>query len=128
MNRWTVCLAARTAQDVEDILDWTFVQFGPFKLEAYTNVINGALDTINAGPQLIDVRRCPELGDDIATLHVGRQGHKGRHQLVFRVDEVNCLIEILRVALEHAESGRFDDHRDQRVARGMAKLARERAY
>ena len=109
MNRWTVCLAARTAQDVEDILDWTFVQFGPFKLEAYTNVINGALDTINAGPQLIDVRRCPELGDDIATLHVGRQGYKGRHQAVFRVDEANCLIEILRILHDSLDLLRHPD-------------------
>ena len=36
--------------------------------------------------------------------------------------------DALRVALQHAESGRFDDHRDQCVARGMTKLARGRAY
>lgn len=97
MSGWTVRLADRAAQDVEDIFDWTLEQFGPLQLESYTDVINDALEVLNAGPQLIDVRRRPELGDDVATLHVARHGNKGRHQLVFRVDETTCLIEILRV-------------------------------
>ena len=97
MSGWRVRLADRAAQDVEDILDWTFEQFGPLQLQIYTDVINDALEALNAGPQLIDVRRRPELGDDVATLHVARHGYKGRHQLVFRVDETTCLIEILRI-------------------------------
>jgi toxin ParE1/3/4 len=97
MSGWTVRLADRAAQDVEDILDWTLEQFGPLQLESYTDVINDALEVLNAGLQLIDVRWHPELGDDVATLHVARHGRKGRHQLVFRVDETARLIEILRV-------------------------------
>lgn len=96
MSGWTVRLAAQAAQDVEDILDWTLERFGPLQLETYTGVINDALVALSAGPQLIDVRRRPELGDDVATLHVARHGCKGRHQLVFRVDETARLIEILR--------------------------------
>ena len=97
MSGWKIRLADRAAHDVEDILDWTFEQFGPLQLETYTEVINDALEALNAGPQLIDVCRRPELGDDIATLHVARHGHRGRHQLLFRVDETNGLIEILRI-------------------------------
>jgi toxin ParE1/3/4 len=33
MSGWTVRLADRAAQDVEDILDWTLEQFGPLQLE-----------------------------------------------------------------------------------------------
>ena len=94
MSGWAVRLADRAAQDVEDILYWTLVQFGPLQLESYADVINDALST---GPQLIDVCRRPELGGGVATLHVARHGRKGGHQLVFRVDETVCLIEILRV-------------------------------
>ena len=97
MMGWTVRLTAQADQDVEDILDWTLEQFGPLQLESYTDVINDALEALNAGPQLIDVRRRPDLGDGVATLHVARHGRKGRHQLVFRVDETACLIEILRI-------------------------------
>ncbi len=97
MSGWTVRLADQATQDIEDILDWTLEQFGPLQLASYTDVINDALETLNAGPQLIDVRWRPELSDDVGTLHVARHGYKGRHQLVFRVDETACLIEILRV-------------------------------
>lgn len=97
MSGWTVRLADQASQDVEDILDWTLEQFGPWQLESYTEVIHDALAALNAGPQLVDVRKRPELGDDVATLHVARRGHKGRHQVVFRIDEVGCLIEILRI-------------------------------
>lgn len=109
MSGWTVRLAYRAAQDVEDILDWTFEQFGPLQLETYTDVINAALEALNAGPQLIDVRKRPELGDDVATLHVARHGYKGRHQLVFRVDETACLIEILRVLHDSMDLARHLD-------------------
>lgn len=109
MSGWTVRLADQAAQDVEDILDWTLEQFGPFQLESYTEVINDALEALNEGPQLIDVRRRPELGDDVATLHVARHGRKGRHQLVFRVDETACLIEILRILHDSMDMARHLD-------------------
>lgn len=109
MSGWTVRLADRAAQDIEDILDWTLEQFGPWQLETYTDVIISALAALNAGPQLTDVRSCPELGDGIATLHVARHGCKGRHQLVFRVNETACLIEILRVLHDSMDLARHLD-------------------
>lgn len=109
MSGWTVRLADQAAQDVEDILDWTLEQFGPMQLESYTDVINAALEALDAGPQLIDVRRRPELGDDVAILHVARRGRKGRHQLVFRVDETACLIEILRILHDSVDLARHLD-------------------
>lgn len=67
------------------------------QLESYTDVINDALAALNEGPQLIDVRRRPELGDDVVTLHVARHGRRGRHQLIFRVHDQECVIEVLRI-------------------------------
>lgn len=66
-------------------------------MDAYTDVINDALEALTEGPQLHDVRRRPELGADVATLHVARQGRKGRHLLVFRVHEQDGVIEVLRI-------------------------------
>lgn len=109
MSAWTVRLADRAAQDVEDILEWTLEQFGALQLATYTVVINDALEALTEGPQLIDVRNRPELGDDVATLHVARHGNMGRHQLVFRVDETACLIEILRVLHDSMELQRHLD-------------------
>ena len=109
MSGWTVRLADQAAQDVEDILDWTLQQFGPLQMESYTNVLNHALAALDAGPQLIDLRWRPELGDDLATLHVARHGSKGRHLLVLRVDESACLIEVLRVLHDSMDLGRHLD-------------------
>lgn len=96
MSSWTIRLTDRAALDVEDILDWTFVQFGPLLLDSYTGVINDALEALSEGPQLIDMRSRSELGDGVAILHVARQGRKGRHLLVFRVHDRECVIEVLR--------------------------------
>ena len=79
------------------------------QLVSYTDVINDALEALTEGSQLIDVRRRPELGDDVATLHVARHGGKGRHQLVFRVDETACLIEILRILHDSMDLARHLD-------------------
>ena len=109
MSGWRVRLTDQAARDVEDILDWTLEQFGSLQLESYTEVINDALEALNEGPQLVDVRRRPELGDDVATLHVARHGRKGRHQLVFRAHDMANLIEILRVLHDSMDLARHLD-------------------
>lgn len=109
MSGWTVRLADQAVQDVEDILDWTLEQFGPLQLEYYAEVINDALEALNEGPQMIDVRKCPELGDDVATLHVARHGRKGRHQLIFRVHDQECVIEVLRILHDSMDLARHMD-------------------
>ena len=97
MSGWTVRLADQAAQDVEEILDWTLEQFGPLQMETYTEVINDALEALTEGPGNLGVRWPSELGGNVATLHVARQGRKGRHLLVFRVDQSEYRIEIVRV-------------------------------
>ncbi|MFZ3125191.1 MAG: type II toxin-antitoxin system RelE/ParE family toxin [Acidovorax sp.] len=97
MSSWSVRLTDQAAQDVEDILDWTLEQFGPRQLEIYTDAINDALEVLNEGPTNVGVRWHPELGEAVATLHVARYGSRGRHLLVFRVDDPQSVIEVLRI-------------------------------
>ncbi len=97
MSRWCARLTDQALQDIESVLDWTHEHFGGLQMDAYTDVINDALEALTEGPQLHDVRRRPELGADVATLHVARQGRKGRHLLVFRVHEQDGVIEVLRI-------------------------------
>jgi toxin ParE1/3/4 len=97
MSVWTVRLADQAAQDVEDILDWTVLQFGAKQLEIYTDAINDALEVLNEGPTAVGVRWHPELGEAVAALHVARQGRKGRHLLVFRVSAPERVVEVLRI-------------------------------
>jgi plasmid stabilization system protein ParE len=69
MSGWTAHLTDKAVQDIETILDWTYEQFGPLQMDAYTGVINDALEALTEGPQLNDVRRRQELGDGVATIH-----------------------------------------------------------
>lgn len=109
MSGWTAHLTDKAAQDIETILDWTYEQFGPLQMDAYTSVINDALEALTEGPQLNDVRRRPELGDGVATLHVARKGCKGRHLLVFRVHDQECVIEVLRILHDSMDLARHLD-------------------
>lgn len=109
MSGWTVRLADRAAQDIEDILDWTLERFGPLQLESYADIIYEALETLSSGPQQIGVRRRPELGEDVATLHVARQGRKGRHLVVFRIRDQDLVIEVLRVLHDSMDIARHLD-------------------
>ena len=97
MSGWTVRLADQAAQDVEDILEWTLEQFGPLQVHVYADAINDALEALSEGPQLNGVRRRPELGVDVATLHVARHSHRGRHLLVCRVHVQEGVIDVLRI-------------------------------
>lgn len=109
MSGWSAYLTDQAAQDIENILDWTFEQFGPLQMEVYTDVINDALEALTKGPQLIDVRPRPELGDQVATIHLARQGHKGRHLLVFRIHDTDCAIEVLRILHDSMDLARHLD-------------------
>lgn len=109
MNHWRVRLAHQAARDVEDILDWTLEQFGPLQLEIYTDAINNALEALTEGPANVGVRCPPELGENMATLHVARQGRKGRHLFIFRVDHSENLIEVLRVLHDSMDFARHLD-------------------
>ena len=109
MSGWTVRLTDQAAQDVEDILAWTFQQFGSQQLEIYTDAINDALEVLNEVPTAVGVRWHPELGEAMATLHVARQGRKGRHLLVFRVSAPESVVEVLRILHDSMDLSRHLD-------------------
>lgn len=109
MSGWTLRLADRADQDIEEILAWTLAHFGPLQLDAYTDIINAALEALTAGPHLPDVRRRPELGAGIATLHVARKGRNGRHLVVFRTHDGENLIEVLRILHDSMDLSRHLD-------------------
>jgi toxin ParE1/3/4 len=55
------------------------------------------------------VRWHPELGETVATLHVARQGRKGRHLLVFRVSASERVVEVLRILHDSMDLSRHLD-------------------
>ena len=55
-----------------------------------------AIEALSEGPQVLGAKARDEILSDIRTLHVSRQGRKGRHFVVYR-SRPGQIIEVLRL-------------------------------
>jgi len=94
---WRVWLAEGAERDFFSVLRWTTEQFGKRQAHLYETTLRNALKALASGPHVMGCRARPDLGFDVASLHVARQGRKGRHLLVFRTHEQDSVIEVLRI-------------------------------
>lgn len=97
-NAWTVRLSAAADADFRQILRWTVDNFGPVQAKAYAATLSSALKALCDGPSILGVKERPEIGASIWTLHVARNGRKGRHFILFRVADAEDgkAIDVLR--------------------------------
>jgi len=82
---WSVRLAAAAETDFEAIIGWTLDQFGDVQARVYAEVLASAVEALTAGPNLPGVKARSEIGKHLFTLHVAREGRRGRHFVLFRV-------------------------------------------
>jgi toxin ParE1/3/4 len=96
---WAVRLTAAAEVDFEDILRWTVERFGDAQARAYAETLSSALEALVAGPSVIGAKARDDIAKGLFTLHVARQGRKGRHFVVFRIgrDREREVIEVLRL-------------------------------
>lgn len=99
VTSWTVRLSATAEADYRQILRWTVENFGTDQARSYADTLSSALKALSAGPAIVGVKERPEIGDAISTLHVARNGRKGRHFVVFRAgcNQGNSVIDVLRL-------------------------------
>lgn len=96
MNQiWTVRLGHQAEQDYVEILRWTAKTFGEGQAHTYAETISLAIEALEGGPDILDVREREDIQPGIRTLHVARQGRAGRHFVVFRAAGSN--IDVLRL-------------------------------
>ncbi len=93
---WKVLFGHLASQDYVGIVKWTIQTFGAHQAEIYTFTLDKALDSLNAGPDILGVEKRDDLGQGICTLHVAREGRKGRHFVVFRITDERT-IEVIRL-------------------------------
>jgi toxin ParE1/3/4 len=94
---WEVQLSTAAGADLQDIVKWTAQQFGVRQARSYAETISAALQALTGGPTIIGVKARDDIIKGIHTLHVAREGYKGRHFLLFRVGKDRSTIEVLRV-------------------------------
>ena len=93
---WEVRLASKAEQDFFEIVQWSAVNFGQQQAVAYAETLSLAISALAEGPEVLGAKRRDEIGNGILTLHVDRQGRKGRHFVVFRVGGAST-IDVLRL-------------------------------
>jgi toxin ParE1/3/4 len=93
---WRVRLAKQAELDFFDIANWTVENFGVQQAEAYAQTLSLAIEALHDGPEVLGVTVRDDLGLGVRTLHVARQGRKGRHFVVFRAAPEQT-IEVLRL-------------------------------
>ena len=85
VERWIVRLSAAAEADYRQILRWTAENFGLPQARVYADTLSSALKVPSAGPAMLGVKERGEIGTNIWTLHVARNGRQGRHFVMFRV-------------------------------------------
>ena len=93
---WTIRLAIRAEQDFFEIVQRTADSFGPQQAAVYAETLSLAIGDLAKGPDILGAKRRDEIGKGILTLHVARQGRKGRHFVVFRISDATT-IDVLRL-------------------------------
>ena len=94
--KWHIRLADQAEQDLLDIIRWTNENFGVRQAEHYAETIVLAVEALHDGPDILGAKARDEIGTGIHTLHVARQGRKGRHFVAFSVTD-GYIINVLRV-------------------------------
>ena len=97
MNRaWRVRLTLQAESDFLEISRWTADNFGALQTASYAETVTLAIEALHGGPEVVGTKARDEIAKGVRTLHVARQGRKGRHFLVFRAAE-GQIIEVLRL-------------------------------
>lgn len=98
-RRWPVLITPAAESDINQIVEWTAERYGDAQARAYADALSAAVDAHEDGPTVPGARQRHDLGADLYALHVGREGHKGRHFVVFRIgrDQGDDVIAVLRV-------------------------------
>ena len=95
---WTVRIAGAAEVDFEAI-GWTVEQFGHAQAGIYSETLSSAVQALVAGPAQTGVKARPEIGRGGFTLHVARNGRRGRHFVLFRADadRARRQLDVLRI-------------------------------
>jgi toxin ParE1/3/4 len=93
---WSIRLASRAEQDFFEVVRWTTDNFGPQQAAVYAETLSLAIGVLAKGPEILGTQRRDEIANGILTLHVARQGRKGRHFVVFRISGATT-IDVLRL-------------------------------
>ncbi|TDQ37906.1 type II toxin-antitoxin system RelE/ParE family toxin [Tepidicella xavieri] len=111
---WRVRLAASAEADLLDIAAWTAERFGSRQAGYYVDTVTQAIEALREGPDILGAKARDDIAPGIRTLHVARQGRKGRHFVMFRVAP-GRVIEVLRLLHDSMDLSRHWPNDDAEI-------------
>ena len=101
---WRVRLGAEAEKDFVRILKYTADTFGERQATIYQTTLIDALTALHSGPDVPASASRDEILPGLRSLHVARQGHRGRHFIMYRAlgGEVIEVVRILHDAMDLA--------------------------
>ena len=99
-RRWAVRLTSAAEADFAQIVRCTASQFGSRRSRTHARTLSLAIEALSAeGPEVLGSLSRDDIAAGLRSLHVARNGRKGRHVVVFRIRTVDetPVIEVLRV-------------------------------
>ncbi|CAB3749172.1 type II toxin-antitoxin system RelE/ParE family toxin [Paraburkholderia solisilvae] len=95
---WTVRLAHTAERDFSEIISWSAEEFGKAQARVYAETLSKTLQDLTAGPEISGVVARDDIARGLYTLHVARKKRRGRHFIMFRIDDRNKhVIDVLRL-------------------------------
>ena len=82
---WELRLSHAAERDIEDVLLWTYSEFGESQYERYKAIIAERLEELANNPDHPLAKTRPEIHTDARTMHLARVGVNARHFFLFRV-------------------------------------------
>jgi toxin ParE1/3/4 len=104
-------LAAAEA-DFRAIVQWTAGHFGVEPARRYRTTIVAALRELDDGPDAMGTRDRAELGRNSRSLHVARQGRRGRLAILFAAGE-GARIDIVRILNDSMDLAHLPPDREE---------------
>ncbi len=94
--QWRIRLGAEAEKDFVRILRYTADTFGDRQAAIYQTTLTEALAALNAGPDAPASAARDEILPGLRSLHVARQGRRGRHIILSRA-AAGQVIEVVRI-------------------------------
>ena len=103
-THWQIRLGAEAEKDFAHILKHTKDNFGERQFEIYQSTLLETLALLENGPDVPGSAARDEILKGLRTVHVARQGRRGRHFIMYRAadDQVIEVVRILHDAMDLA--------------------------
>jgi toxin ParE1/3/4 len=95
-QRWRVRLSEPAERDFLAILDWTVEHFGWRQARVYRRTLIAAIAALHDGPDAPGNLARDDIQAGLRSLHVARQGRRGRHFILYRASSATT-IEVIRI-------------------------------